>query len=765
MEEIIEFSDDSNDKGAKVKSNTRTNFSETALFIAQLPINEGKGKFEFTVPDALTTYRFKGIFHSKNAEFVLENKDLIVQKELLIEMFEPRFFRTADVLEWRMTVQNLSDDTQIVQPSLVFKNEKGIDISSMFEVQSLPKQSILAKGSETFIFKIRIPALTLNEVEFTIGASSDDFGDFVQKKIPVLSNLEEYNYGESFVVEGPFKEELNWDFAVKVPISATLHQAEIHVFSGEELLIFKELTQLFYRKNDLNEGYMAQLYAACLAENTLKINPSLKIYLLEYLKKNTPKGNLQKYWTTEALSLTPWFQEAEMEDHYLQSFALLLDDVALNNYKQQAINALTESQLSNGAWSWIGKEYANRTVTLDFLNQLTQLQAKGITVLESATKKALDFLEQEYSDDFKRLTLEEKKQNNGVSSSVIQWLLARAIMKAPKTAASDYYMISLKAKWMILELVNWALVGKIAKNQDDIFWAGQIYSALEDTKITKQKQGAFWNFSNNHFYGTTSGIEAQLHAIAFYESMEKRNATRKMRQWVIQQKQSSSWNNIQTIGLASSTLLEGKKLNETSMEIGWTNGEMNNIATQEYVLIEQSPARKLIVDGLKINQISENNTYIDLVVKYTAPVSDIVKSNADFRVERQYYFVSKGKETLLSESKKADIKVGDQIKVVLKIIAPNAMSYVYMVDPRFSGQENSEPISGYRYSGLSYYISLRDQKTEFFIENIPKGTHQISYDFIATTAGAIQVPATKVQSYYQPQKVANSAYFEMNVTK
>ncbi|MBU2018792.1 MAG: hypothetical protein KJ941_04020 [Bacteroidetes bacterium] len=763
MEEIIEFSDETESK--KDKGNIRTNFSETAFYIPQLSIKEGKGSFSFTIPDALTTFGFKGVFHTKTADFVLENKDLIVQKELLVDTYEPRFFRTGDVLEWRMTVQNLSDKEQVVQPILLLSNVAGEDISGNFGVQKISPQLILSKEAHTFVFALKIPEITINEVQFKIGASSKEFGDFIQKSIPVLSNKETYTYGESFVVEGPLNESLKWDFAAKVPASALIQQAEIHAFSSEEVLIFKELTKLFFRKNDLNESYMAQVYAACMAENTLKINPALKNYLTEYLKKHTPKGNLQKNWTTEALALTPWLEVATSEENYLQSFALLLDEVALINYKQQAINALRESQLENGAWSWVGKEYANRTVTLDFLNQLVQLKSKGITVLETATEKALGFIEEEFNNDFKRLTAKEKEQNNGVSPSTVQWLYARTVLKAPMTAASDYYLLALKAKWVKMELENWAIVGKLAKKLGNSVWAEEVLAALEDTKIAKQKQGEFWNFSDNTYYGNTSGLEAQLHTIGFYESMEKFISTRKMRQWVIQQKQSSNWNNIRTIGLANATLLEGKKPQETSMEIGWVNGVKDNNDSQEFVQIDKNPERKLIVDGLKINQMTDNNTYVDLTVKYTASVSDIVKSNSDFRVERQYYLISEGKEILLSEVKKAEVKVGDRFKVVLKLITPNAMSYVYIADPRFSGQENLEPASGFRYSDFAYYVSQRDQKTEFFIEYLPKGTNQLSYDFVATTAGTIQVPAAKTQSYYQPQKVANSAYFELKVAK
>ena len=75
----------------------RSNFSETAFFYPTLLTNEkNEIVFSFTVPDALTRWKFMALAHTKALESGYIEKEVVTQKELMVTSNAPRFFREGD---------------------------------------------------------------------------------------------------------------------------------------------------------------------------------------------------------------------------------------------------------------------------------------------------------------------------------------------------------------------------------------------------------------------------------------------------------------------------------------------------------------------------------------------------------------------------------------------------------------------------------------------------------------------------------------------
>ena len=65
-------------------------------------------------------------------------------------------------------------------------------------------------------------------------------------------------------------------------------------------------------------------------------------------------------------------------------------------------------------------------------------------------------------------------------------------------------------------------------------------------------------------------------------------------------------------------------------------------------------------------------------------------------------------------------------------------------------------MSGYRYQNEYYYQSNRDNKTDFFIENLRKGTYTYEYDLKITVKGSLQLRPARATCYYAPSFSANT---------
>ncbi|PIX42556.1 MAG: hypothetical protein COZ57_21050, partial [Armatimonadetes bacterium CG_4_8_14_3_um_filter_66_20] len=91
----------------------RKNLNETAFFFPHLVSDaEGKVKLEFTMPEALTQWKFLGFAHDRDLRAGLLTGDVVTAKDLMVQPNPPRFLREGDVLEFTVKVTNQSATAQ-----------------------------------------------------------------------------------------------------------------------------------------------------------------------------------------------------------------------------------------------------------------------------------------------------------------------------------------------------------------------------------------------------------------------------------------------------------------------------------------------------------------------------------------------------------------------------------------------------------------------------------------------------------------------------
>ena len=87
----------------------RKNFNETAFFFPDLKTDaEGNVEVSFTMPEALTQWKWMIFAHTKDLSFGYSEKQVITQKELMLQPNMPRFFREGDSMQLPVKISNLS---------------------------------------------------------------------------------------------------------------------------------------------------------------------------------------------------------------------------------------------------------------------------------------------------------------------------------------------------------------------------------------------------------------------------------------------------------------------------------------------------------------------------------------------------------------------------------------------------------------------------------------------------------------------------------
>ena len=91
------------------KVSARQNLNETAFFFPHLTTDaDGQVTMKFTMPEALTEWKFLGFAHDTQMRGGSLTDTAVTSKDLMVEPLAPRFVREGDVLEFTVKVTNQS---------------------------------------------------------------------------------------------------------------------------------------------------------------------------------------------------------------------------------------------------------------------------------------------------------------------------------------------------------------------------------------------------------------------------------------------------------------------------------------------------------------------------------------------------------------------------------------------------------------------------------------------------------------------------------
>ncbi|MFM8286086.1 MAG: hypothetical protein ACKOGA_05100 [Planctomycetaceae bacterium] len=99
---------------------------------------------------------------------------------------------------------------------------------------------------------------------------------------------------------------------------------------------------------------------------------------------------------------------------------------------------------------------------------------------------------------------------------------------------------------------------------------------------------------------------------------------------------------------------------------------------------------------------------------------------------------------------------GDLVEVELEIDSKNDYEYLLFADPKGAGFEPVELRSGYLGNPLGAYTEFRDQQVQFYIRQLPRGKHSVSYRMRAEIPGRFSALPTQASAMYAPELRGNS---------
>ena len=741
----------------------RENFAETAFFYPQLRTNEkGEVSISFVLPESLTRWTFMGLAHTRNVDYGKIEATATASKEFMLQPNMPRFVRVGDKANIAASLMNLSD-----------KGVKGTVRMELFNPETekvfySQKQKFDVKGGETghvnFTFEVsdKYAVMACRMV-----ADGDTFSDGEQRYIPVLTDKQWVTEtvplnvnGEgahTFSLENLFNKHSKTASEQRLTVEFTAHPAWYAV---------QALPVVANPQNEDALSWATAYYAHSLAACIVKENPRIKQIFDSWKAqggtKETFMSNLQKNQELKNILLaeTPWLTEATNEAEQKQRIATLFDLNTMNSQLAVSVEKLGELQNADGAWSWYKGMQGSRYVTTQVMEMLVRLNAlthqDADSRMQPMIQKGFEYLGKQAAEEYKSMKEAEKKGAVGLrpSEQVLRYLYICALDgKAPvDEKVNRYFIDKLSGEGKELTIYGKALGAIILQQAGKVAEARLFMQSLMEYSVVTDEMGRYFDTPKARYSWFSYKIPTEVAAMEAIQRITKdTKAIDEMKRWLLKQKQTQTWETpIATADAVYALMATGASdllANTGGVEITLGKEVIRTPADNAIGYIKKTVSGDVMnIKKVSVDKEGTGMGWGAVYAQYLESMDQIGEQGNGLSVSRQLY---KGDEAL---NESAPLKVGDRITVRLTVKADRDMDFVQIKDDRAACMEPLQAVSGFRWgNGLGYYQATKDASTQFFIDQMRKGTYVIEYQVYVNRTGEYQAGIATVQSAYAPE--------------
>ena len=741
----------------------RENFAETAFFYPQLRTNEtGEISISFVLPESLTRWKFMGLAHTRNVDYGKIEATATASKEFMLQPNMPRFVRVGDKANIAASLMNLSD-----------KGVKGTVRMELFNPETekvfySQKQKFDVKGGETghvnFTFEVgdKYAVMACRMV-----ADGDTFSDGEQRYIPVLTDKQWVTEtvplnvnGEGahiFSLENLFNKHSKTASEQRLTVEFTAHPAWYAV---------QALPVVANPQNEDALSWATAYYAHSLAACIVKENPRIKQVFDSWKAqggtKETFMSNLQKNQELKNILLaeTPWLTEATNEAEQKQRIATLFDLNTMNSQLAVSVEKLGELQNADGAWSWYKGMQGSRYVTTQVMEMLVRLNAlthqDADSRMQPMIQKGFEYLGKQAAEEYKSMKEAEKKGAVGLrpSEQVLRYLYICVLDgKAPvDKKVNQYFIDKLSGEGKELTIYGKALGAIILQQAGKVAEAKLFMQSLMEYSVVTDEMGRYFDTPKARYSWFSYKIPTEVAAMEAIQRITKdTKAIDEMKRWLLKQKQTQTWETlIATADAVYALMATGASdllANTGGVEITLGKEMIRTPVDDAIGYIKKTVIGDVMnIKKVRVDKEGTGMGWGAVYAQYLESMDQIGEQGNGLSVSRQLY---KGDEAL---NESAPLKVGDKITVRLTVKADRDMDFVQIKDDRAACMEPLQAVSGFRWSnGLGYYQATKDASTQFFIDQMRKGTYVIEYQVYVNRTGEYQAGIATVQSAYAPE--------------
>jgi len=572
----------------------RQNFNETAFFFPDLRTDSsGSVTFSFTLPEALTSWKWMTLAHTKDLAFGYSEKTIVTQKQLMVQPNTPRFLREGDHMDLPIKVVNLTDSEMTGQVALQLTDPTTGQTADGWFTNRQPNQyfTVGPRQSTVISFPLVVPFQYNRPLSYKVTAQSRDYSDGEEAILPVVSNRMLVTETLPLDMKGDGTRQFKFEKLLHSGSSETLnnHALTVEFTANPVWYAIQSLPYLTEYPYECAEQTFNRWYANALASRIVAVSPRLKDIFQRWKTQDTAAllSNLQKNQELKSVLLeeTPWVLQGKTEEQQKKNVAILFDMTRMSTELGATFDKLKAMQSPDGGFSWFKGGTNDLYITqyiltgighLQQLNAIPESAAPGVTQL---VKQALTYVDDQMKRQYESIRKEEGKPRplppgtprplaSGktitpwIGELPVQYLYMRSFFNdygipGNILPAVSYFRKQVQSSWVDRSKYMQGMIALALFRTGDVQTAKEIIKSLKQTAIVDE-QGMYWKGMEGGYYWYEAPIEIQSLLIeAFREISADKVADRDLKTWLLKQKQTHSWRTTKATADACYALLVG----------------------------------------------------------------------------------------------------------------------------------------------------------------------------------------------------------------
>jgi len=752
----------------------RGDLRETAFFLPHLLADSnGEVRITFTMPEALTEWRFLAFAHDDRLRSGWLEGRAVTAKDLMVQPNPPRFLREGDEVEFTVKVTNTSDEPQRGKVRLQFAHAADDSPADASLGNRVPEQKldVPAHASRTYAWRLRVPD-GAGVLRYTAVAATAKLSDGEEGWLPVLSRRVLVTESLPLPIRGPATKAFDFTRLLGSGASPTLRHegVTVQVVSNPAWYAVMALPYLMEYPYECSEQTFNRLYANALARHIASSQPRIRQVFDQWRGTPALDSPLEKNESLKSVlvSETPWLRQAKAESQARRNVGILFERGRLDRETRRALEKLERQQHSSGRWPWFPGGQPNEYITLYITTGFGRLRHLGVDVPQEAAVRSLGALDQWADRWYRDIRRAGTTGANHLSPTVAMYLYGRSFFLKDRPVAAahrealEFWLDQARDHW--LKVADRQTRGHLAlalTRFGDPATAKAILRSVKEYSVTNEEMGMFWRDTEHSWWWYRAPIETQALMIeAFDEVLGDSAAVEDCRVWLLKQKQTQDWKTtkatadaVYALLLRGTDILASKSLVEVTLGDSVVRPVAAEAGTGFYEQRFDGPRVRPEMGRVKLVKRESGVAWGSVHWQYFEDLDRVTPyAGTPLKLEKRLFVRRAGKAGLELHAVDGPVRVGDELVVRVVLRTDRDMEYVHLKDQRGSGVEPVNVLSQYRYQdGLRYYEETRDAASHFFIDYLPKGTYVFEYAVRVQLRGRYTSGVAEIQCMYAPE--------------
>lgn len=762
----------------------RSNFADTAYWAGGITTDDaGLAQVTFKMPESLTGWKVKTWAMGLGTRVGQGETTVTTKKNLLVRLQAPRFFVDRDEVVISANVHSYLKNPKSVSVSLEVDG-KLLSVMAGDKTGAAAQTIMLDAGGEQRV-DWRVKVAAQGSTTITVKAISDEESDAMQLTFPVY-------------VHGMLKTE-----SYSGAIRPTDEKGSITFTVPEERR--QNDSRLEARYSPTLAGamvdalpYLVDYPYGCTEQTLNKFLPTVITQQLLLEMKLDLKDIQAKRTNLNAQEIGDDVQRAKGWKRFDRN--PVFDEAEVQAMVKEGLERLTAMQCTDGGWGWFSGwgEHSWPHTTAVVVHGLQVAKANDVAIVPGVLEKGIEWLKR-YQDEQVQLiknwgqkNIPQKQHADALDALVYMILIDADIASGDMNEFlyRDRVQLPVYAK---------AVFGLALHKQQQAEKLKMILENIEQFVVQdEENQTAYLKLPNEgwwYWYG--SDIEANAYYLKLLSKVNPQDirASRLVKYLLNNRKHATYWNSTRDTALCIEAMANYMKASgeaEPDMTIEvWLDGkkqkevkvDTSNLFTFDNKFVLEGDAVTTGEHTLELRKRGTGPVYFNVYQTNFTLEDFITKAGLEVKVQRKFYKLTRSdKEIDVAGSRGqavkqkvekyvrtelenlSTLKSGDLVEVELEIDSKNDYEYLLFEDMKASGFEAVEVRSGYNGNEMGAFVEFRDERVAFFVRQLMRGKHSISYRLRAEIPGKFSALPTRASAMYAPELKANSDEIKIGIT-